>query len=74
MRDSARIDHALATLRQVWSESPDLRLGQLLVNAIRPDEPCPEVFYVEDDVLLDRLNVLRDQMRAAKATAPSDRR
>ncbi len=30
---------------------PDWRLGQLLVNAVEPGEPCPEFFSVEDDRL-----------------------
>ena len=73
-RDPGQIDEALAALRTVWAESPDLRLGQLLVNAVRPPEPCPEIFYVEDDVLLEGLSRLRKQIQAARATARSDRR
>jgi hypothetical protein len=38
-RDPARIDQVLEVLRKVWAEFPDLRLGQLLVNAIRPAVP-----------------------------------
>lgn len=52
MRDPARIERVLATLRRVWEQNPDLRLGQLVVIATKPEEPCPEVFHVEDDVLL----------------------
>ena len=52
MRDPARIERVLATLRRVWEQNPDLRLGQLVVIATKPDEPCPEVFHVEDEVLL----------------------
>ena len=73
MRDPVRIDDALATLRAVWSESPDLRLGQLLVNAVRPAEPCPEIFYVEDDVLLLKLIELSDQIRTARGAALTGR-
>src|SRR5687768_5786193 len=51
MRDPARIDRILAAVRKVWVEYPDLRLGQLIVNAIRPSRPCPQVFYPEDSVL-----------------------
>ncbi len=51
MRDPSRIDEMLAALRDIWEESPDLRLGQLIVNAIRPADPCPEIFYIEDDGL-----------------------
>jgi hypothetical protein len=55
MRDPARIDQILELLRQVWIHSPDLRLGQLIVNAVRPREPSPEVFSIEDMVLARRL-------------------
>lgn len=59
MRDPQRIDDVLAALRGAWLESPDLRLGQLLINAARPCAPCPEVFHMEDEELLRRLNSYR---------------
>lgn len=49
MRDPARIDRMIERLRELWRRYPDQRLGQLLVNVIRPGEPCPRVFYAEDD-------------------------
>jgi len=55
MRDPARIDNLLAVLRRVWERDPDLRLGQLVVIAAKPNQPAPEVFYVEDDELLNGL-------------------
>lgn len=55
MRSFDGIDQILATLRQGWLLSPDLRLGQLLVNAANPRTPCSELFYLEDQVLLERL-------------------
>jgi hypothetical protein len=51
MRDPARIDRILEAVRQVWVKDPDLRLGQLIVNAIRPSQPCPQIFGAEDTVL-----------------------
>ena len=51
MRDPDRIDRIIERLRQVWKTHPDLRLGQLLVNAIRPSQPCPQVFYPEDSLI-----------------------
>lgn len=45
----------LALLREVWEASPDLRLGQLIVIAARPREPCPELFYIEDDNIVSGL-------------------
>lgn len=51
MRDPARIDRIIEKLRGVWKAQPDLRLGQLLVNAIRPSQPCPQVFFPEDTII-----------------------
>ena len=48
MRDPARIDRMIEKLREIWHANPDMRLGQMLVNVIRPGEPCPRVFYAED--------------------------
>ena len=56
MRDPARIPRLLDAIRKVWEAHPDLRLGQLLVGAIRPSRPCPQVFYFEDDELEPRIS------------------
>ena len=55
VRDPSRIESTLAVLRDVWTLQPDLRLGQLITIAARPKDPCPGVFDIEDDALLDRL-------------------
>jgi hypothetical protein len=55
MRDPARIDRILNLVKEVWQKSPDLRLGQLIVGAIRPKEPCPQIFYAEDSALEQQL-------------------
>ena len=55
MRDPNRIDVILATLKEAWLTEPDLRLGQLVTIASRPKSPCPDVFYCEDDALLEGL-------------------
>lgn len=68
MRNPSRIDDVLAALRDAWVESPDLRLGQLIVNAVRPSDPCPEIFYMEDEALLRGLNGLRDLMQGTRAS------
>lgn len=56
MRDPARIDQMLDKLRDVWMKEPDLKLGQIIVIATRPKNPCPEVFYTEDEQLLKGLD------------------
>jgi len=49
MRDPKRIDKILKLIGNVWKQNPDLRLLQLLDNAI-PDQKW---YYIEDDVLED---------------------
>lgn len=70
MRDPKRIQPILKLIEELWTENPDLRLGQLLVNAIRPSQPAPEVFYAEDDRLLDGL---RDLARNSRKQAGDGR-
>lgn len=61
MRDPARIEVVLEGVRRLWVECPDLRLTQLIVNAVGPSEPCPEIFYCEDDALLHRLQTFAER-------------
>lgn len=67
MRDPQRIDRVLNTIREAWVKVPDWRLGQLLVNAVKPSVPCPEIFYIEDsklERLVTRLNItIENQMQ-----------
>jgi len=60
MRDPDRIDAMLADLAAVWRKNPDMRLGQLVVNLVRPKEPCPEVFSFEDTKLHKRIRKALD--------------
>jgi hypothetical protein len=61
MRDPARIDQVLAVVREVWQRYPDLRLGQLIVNAVQPEEPCSQVYSVEDTTLVRKLESLAER-------------
>ena len=47
-RDPSRIDIVLSALRAYWLANPDLRLGQIVVNAAGGGDP----FSVEDEVLM----------------------
>lgn len=51
MRNPDRIPEILRVIGEVWARNPDLRLGQLMVNVAGKTDP----FYLEDDVLLERL-------------------
>jgi len=57
MRDPARIPVILERLRRVWETHPDLRLGQLL-SAAADHARGPDIFYVEDAVLLRQAEAL----------------
>jgi uncharacterized protein YihD (DUF1040 family) len=70
VRDPKRIEPILRLLGEIWMQHPDLRLGQLLVCAIRPSDPVPEVFYAEDDKLLDGLRAYAELTRRADDGAP----
>lgn len=52
MRDPDRIDIVCDAIKDYWHKVPSWRLGQLIVNAIRPTPQYPDAFFVEDDVLL----------------------
>ena len=55
MRDPNRIDAILSDLKTVWEACPDLRLGQLLVNLAKPEGAVPQIFYLEDSDLHEKI-------------------
>lgn len=55
MRDPKRIPNILSNLERIWKNNPDLRLGQLIMIGAKPNAPCPQVFYKEDDEILEGL-------------------
>lgn len=70
MRDPNRIPIVLEALRVAWERYPDLRLGQLLVNATPNGQG---LFYIEDRVWLDRLRALvEEEGTVTPATPMSD--
>ena len=52
MRDFNRIDEILADIRTLWTNYPDMRLGQLLENFVFDKDT---MFYQEDDVTDENL-------------------
>lgn len=76
MRDPARIAGMLKALEKVWRKDPDLRLGQIIVNAIvyiRPSFECPAAFYIEDDEMLKGIEQLAMEPRKNKGSRPVKR-
>lgn len=45
-------EQLLAALNMAWLANPELRLMQLLVNAINPAVRAPQVYYVADEQML----------------------
>jgi hypothetical protein len=67
MRDPDRIPLILAAIEREWKKTPDLRLGQLLMNEIRKkahvatEEEGRFLFDVEDNRLLSILGEKTDE-------------
>ena len=58
MRDVTRIEPMLEELKSVWEQYPDLRLGQLICDIV-PEE---KLFYIEDDLMLERIKKWRKEI------------
>jgi len=59
MRDPQRIREILEIIANIWYKNPDLRLGQILVNAT---SITGDMFYVEDDLMLKGLRRLESSL------------
>jgi hypothetical protein len=53
-RDPDRIEPMLRAIRIAWLKTPDIRLGQLLLN-IAAVTPGRDLFYLEDSTLMTGL-------------------
>jgi hypothetical protein len=53
MRDPTRVPKVLIELGKLWSQYPDLRLGQFIINSIYPED----LYNIEDEMLLKVLEM-----------------
>jgi hypothetical protein len=58
MRDPARIKPLLERLEKIWVEHSDQRLGQLICNAVGWDETAYDLYNMECEKVLERLESL----------------
>lgn len=58
MRDPKRISKVLNSIKSQWEKFPDMRLGQLIMNAV--NNPTM-LYYIEDDKLIECINALYNQ-------------
>ncbi|MFK7770995.1 MAG: hypothetical protein AB8F94_02605 [Saprospiraceae bacterium] len=66
MRDKKRIPKILNELERIWKENPDLRLGQIMIIATRPKNSCPEVFYIEDEKMLEGIQSIGQKTESSE--------
>lgn len=59
MRDPMRIMNILQGVQEVWEQFPDLRLGQLLLNAT--DDTI--LYYLEDEELVEYLKIFYERFK-----------
>jgi len=52
MRDPNRIEPILSLIREIWYTYPDLRLTQLIMNALKMNQ---DPYYIEDEKLEEAL-------------------
>ena len=64
MATEQEIDAMLSRIRRAWKLLPELRLAQLIVNAVNPADSCPAIFYVEDQKLAEYLDQMAEMKRA----------
>ena len=58
MRNPERISRILQKLQIYWEKNPDLRLGQIVVNAKSAKRCMIDVFYMEDEAFEEGLEEL----------------
>jgi len=63
MRDPNRIEPMLQLIREVWYTTPDLRLTQLIMNALRSNQ---DPYYVEDERLKKALEEYKKLQRKSE--------
>lgn len=72
MRDPNRIPRMLKLIEQIWSQSPDIRLFQMLVGAI-PNTHEHNYYWLEDDVLEQRLKEMWERYKPCEPTESQSR-
>ncbi len=59
MRPQSRIYPMVTKLLRYWEDHPDLRLGQIIVNAeAKAGKKC-DLFFIEDEDLINGLEKLK---------------
>lgn len=60
MKDINKIDSILGLIKEIWYRHPDLRLTQLIMNALNINR---DPYYIEDETLKKALKKSKKQWR-----------
>lgn len=60
MRDPNRIEPIIKLIKEVWYTYPDLRLTQLIMNALKMNS---DPYYIEDEKLYEALKEYKELTR-----------
>ena len=59
MRDPNRIKPFLEKIEKLWSENPDWRFGQLVINITRTGVINTAIFNMEEDKFIEKMEELK---------------
>ena len=65
MRDPARIHRMISLLESYWEKHPDLRLCQIILNAVNTANFSSSPYYVEDDIMEEALRKQLSDLNAS---------
>ena len=76
MRDPKRIPEILNELKGIWSSFPDLRLGQLIINAagmwnMSAMDAERKLFYMEDEEFIKTIRQHYSEVRNIEPNKPN---
>lgn len=63
MRDLERIQPFLEAIEALWFDNPDWRFGQLVMGIADTGEHNPQLFYMEDEDFLAKLEALKNKLK-----------
>ena len=56
MTRNEKIDEVLHEIADYWKQYPNLRLGQLIANAVSPEVDMHHLFAIDDNTLIKKLS------------------
>lgn len=64
--------NALTRMARIKKDYPDLRIGQIIMNALDPMKPVDNLLYISDEDLEDRLRMFEGICKIAYTKGTKD--